>query len=78
MHADHISNVGRDEVLSQLPRARLVHMACHGVFQPDRPDGSGLELMPSDGREEVLSMRDLAALDLHNIAHNALRADYDS
>jgi CHAT domain-containing protein len=74
MHADHISNVGRDEVLSRLPRARLVHMACHGVFQPDQPDGSGLELMSSNGREEVLSIRNLAALDLHNIEHITLSA----
>jgi CHAT domain-containing protein len=74
MHADHISNVGRDEVLRQLSRVSLVHMACHGVFQPDRPDSSGLILASADGRAEVLSIRDLATLDLHHVEHITLSA----
>lgn len=54
----------KDSVLSMLSLANLVHVACHGIFEPDRPDQSGFVLMPEPNNVEVVSLRDLAHLDL--------------
>jgi CHAT domain-containing protein len=62
----------RAAVLAALPRAGLVHMACHGLFQPDRPDASGLVLIPREETVEMLSLRALAALDLGGVRHITL------
>jgi CHAT domain-containing protein len=62
----------RATVLEQLPGATFVHMACHGIFEPDRPDASGLVLVPVAGRAEVLSLRELSALDLTGLRHVGL------
>lgn len=62
----------RATVLKQLPGATFVHMACHGIFEPDRPDASGLVLVLPTGRAEVLSLRELSALDLTGLRHIGL------
>jgi CHAT domain-containing protein len=51
-------------VIAALGCSQIAHLACHGVFEVDRPDASGLVLIPVDGRIEVLSIRDLAQADL--------------
>jgi CHAT domain-containing protein len=53
-------------VVAQLPASTHVHVASHGVFHADRPDRSGL-LIGGTGGNEVLSVRDIAALDLSNL-----------
>jgi CHAT domain-containing protein len=47
-----------------IQEAEYVHIACHGVFQPDDPAASGLVVISPRGREGILSIRDLACLDL--------------
>jgi CHAT domain-containing protein len=60
--ADH--GVDRASLLRHLPGAVLAHFACHGTSNPQRPDQSGLILLPRE--REDLTLRDLAALDLRS------------
>lgn len=62
----------KDEILNQLPAAGFFHIACHGEFRPDEPDASGLLLISPEGQTELLSMRDIAALDLHTLQQAVL------
>lgn len=64
----------RQAVLGELPQSMLLHIACHGVFEPDRPDRSGFVLAAGDDGLEVLSLRDLAGLDLRSLRHATLSA----
>ena len=59
-------------VLEQLPKSRFFHIACHGTFEPDRPDQSGLLLIPAPEQLEILSIRDLSQLNLTRLAHITL------
>jgi tetratricopeptide (TPR) repeat protein len=56
-------------VLEALAGATLVHIACHGVFETDRPDRSGFVLLPHPPERDVLSVRDLSGVDLRRVAH---------
>jgi tetratricopeptide (TPR) repeat protein len=60
-------DASRSVLLERLPRASLCHISCHGVFQPDRPESTGLVLLTRDGGEEVLSLRDLSGLSLSRV-----------
>lgn len=51
----HNERASKKAILSQLDRSRLFHIACHGEFQRNRPDATGLLLMNG----EVLSLRDI-------------------
>jgi CHAT domain-containing protein len=64
----------RATVLSCLAARRVAHLACHGIFRPDRPDASGLVLIPAPGRVELLSLRDLSETYLANLGHATLSA----
>jgi CHAT domain-containing protein len=59
-------------LLTLLPAAGLLHIGCHGIFAPDRPDESGLVLMARRGRGETLSVRELSGLDLRRLEHATL------
>lgn len=52
--------------------AEYVHVACHGVFQPDDPAASGLLVISARGREGLLSIREMANLDLGGVRYAAL------
>jgi CHAT domain-containing protein len=65
-------DAGREAVLDQWRRASYVHAACHGIFRPDRPDATGLVLVPRPGRPEVLSLADLARLETPGLRHVTL------
>lgn len=63
----------REALLQALPGAQLLHAACHGIFVIEKPDQSGLVLVPRPGEAfEVLSVRDLAELDLSGLQHAVL------
>lgn len=62
----------RERVLREWVEARLVHAACHGIFVPNRPAASGVVLVPGPGRVEVVSLNDLARLDLRGLRHVTL------
>lgn len=66
------SAADRGTLLSELPRSGLVHIACHGIFRPDAPGRSGLLLVPHAQRVEMLTMADLARLDLRGTEHVTL------
>jgi hypothetical protein len=64
---------GRQVLLAALPTVQWWHAACHGIFVADRPDQSGLVLVPAPGQpHEVLSVRDLAGFDLSGLQHAVL------
>jgi len=64
--------VSRSLLLEQLPRVSLCHLSCHGIFQPDDPDATGLVLLPLDDKEQLLSFRDLSSLRLEGVRHVTL------
>jgi tetratricopeptide (TPR) repeat protein len=59
-------------VLDHLPKAALLHVACHGVFEHNRPDCSGLILATDSEQPEVLSLRELSNVDLGSLQHATL------
>jgi CHAT domain-containing protein len=62
----------RQAVLGALSRASVAHLACHGIFEPDRPDASGILLVPAPGSGERLTLRELSAAQLGNCEHITL------
>lgn len=62
----------RTEIIQHLPQARFFHIACHGTFQPDRPDESGLVVISELREIELLTVRDIGRLDLHNMQQAVL------
>jgi tetratricopeptide (TPR) repeat protein len=63
----------KQTVLRFLPDATLFHIACHGRFEPNRPDCSGLILV-SRGEVEILSLRELSGLSLPKLEQAILFA----
>lgn len=63
---DEDDDATRDNVINRLPTAGRVHIACHGIFQPDAPDRSGL-ILSRGGQPERLSIADLARCDLRQL-----------
>jgi CHAT domain-containing protein len=70
----------KGQVLEQLPRSHCFHIACHGSFQPDMPDATGMVLVPKPGQKEILSLKELLQLDLTKLEQVTLSscwsADY--
>lgn len=62
----------KDSVVQSLQQAAFAHFACHGVFHFDAPDRSGLVLLPRRDRPEILSLAEIAALDLRRLEHITL------
>lgn len=56
------------QVLARLPGAAFVHFACHGDFEPEQPDRSGI-MLSGPGTAECLSIRELARLRLGLCQH---------
>ena len=61
-------------VLRELSNATLFHVACHGTFEHNQPDLSGLVLSYKPEKSEILSLRELSALDLSKLRHATLSA----
>jgi len=62
----------KSTVLNQLSQITLLHMACHGIFERNQPDQSGLVLVPSRDNVQILSLRDLSRQDLRQLHHVTL------
>lgn len=63
----------KQTVVAALPQSTFAHVACHGVFTPDKPAQSGIILHPAP-QSDILSVKDLSALDLTNLRHITLSA----
>ncbi len=67
------STASSANVLACLPRSRVAHIACHGVFEPNQPAQSGLALIPNAGEpEQRLSFIDLSQVNLSGVQHITL------
>ncbi len=62
----------KSSVIQSLSDASFVHIACHGFFEHDSPDHSGLVLIPEPERVEVLTLRELSTLKLLGLQHVSL------
>jgi CHAT domain-containing protein len=62
----------KETVLGRLPSAALFHAACHGFSNVERPEQAGLLLVPREGEVELLTLRELAGLDLPALQHVTL------
>ncbi len=67
---DHSAN--KPAVFKGLSEAVFLHIACHGIFEQNRPDQSGLVLISNYGQKEILSLRELSNLDLTGLRHATL------
>lgn len=61
-------------VLERMKRARVLHVSCHGVFSPDRPQETGLVMMNAGGEPRILTLNEVAATDLSLVEHATLAA----
>jgi CHAT domain len=64
----------RDTVTANLAQANLAHIACHGAFEADRVDASGLVVGPHLDPPQILTIRELQRLDLSALSHVTLSA----
>jgi CHAT domain-containing protein len=63
----------KEIILEKLKTANLLHIACHGTFEHNKPDQSGLVLT-----EGILSLRELSYLDLTQLDHATLSSCFSA
>jgi CHAT domain-containing protein len=70
----------KSKVLDCLCDSNYFHIACHGTFEPDRPDSTGMVLIPKPSLKEIISLKELSQLDLTKLQQVTLSscwsADY--
>ena len=66
------NHAAKARVVRLLNEARFFHVACHGDFMADAPDKSGIVLATANGNLEMLSLRELSAMDLTGLRHTTL------
>jgi len=59
-------------IIETISKATLLHIACHGTFEANQPDSSGLVLISDSGEQEILSLRELSEIDLTKLRHATL------
>ncbi|MDZ7966375.1 MAG: CHAT domain-containing protein [Nostoc sp. DedSLP03] len=59
-------------IIETISKASLLHIACHGTFEPNQPDSSGLVLISDSREQEILSLRELSEIDLTKLRHATL------
>jgi CHAT domain-containing protein len=64
----------KTSLIERLPAVRFAHLACHGEFNADDIDTTGLVLIPRAGEKELVTIRELAALNLSGLEHITLSA----
>ena len=52
------------EVVEQMPQSRIIHLATHGLLDETHGLGSALALAPSGGRDGLLTVEEILALNL--------------
>jgi CHAT domain-containing protein len=62
-------SASKKAVTKHLLRAAFLHVASHGEFHPDKPDSSGIVLIPEPDKVEVLSLRDFSRMELAALQH---------
>jgi CHAT domain-containing protein/tetratricopeptide (TPR) repeat protein len=62
----------KTSVIEGLKQSNLLHIACHGVFRTDKPGKTGFVLVPEGKHAEILSLIELALLDLRALEHATL------
>ena len=59
-------------VQDHLSDATFLHIACHGTFEPNQPDHSGMVLVPGREQVEILSLREVSGMNLTRLQHATL------
>jgi CHAT domain-containing protein len=69
---DKDNSATKTAIVEKLSQANLLHIACHGTFEPNQPDKSGLVLISDSGQKDILSLRQLSEIDLRGLRHATL------
>jgi CHAT domain-containing protein len=64
----------KSDATDALEKAALVHVVCHGRFQPDQPSQTGLVLAGPDGSAETLSITEIGRMNCKRLEHVTLSA----
>ncbi|MUG96089.1 CHAT domain-containing protein [Scytonema sp. UIC 10036] len=66
------SSAYKAAVIESISKATLLHIACHGTFEPNQPERSGLVLIDDSGQQEILSLKELSEINLMKLRHATL------
>ncbi|MFN6516231.1 MAG: CHAT domain-containing protein [Nostoc sp. CreGUA01] len=66
------SHAHKAAIIETISQATLLHIACHGTFDVNKPDSSGLVLISDSGEQEIFSLRELSQIDLSKLRHATL------
>ena len=72
IHRFSFINCSKATVVENLSQATLLHIACHGTFELNQPDQSGLVFISDSQQQEILSLRELSEMNLTNLRHATL------
>lgn len=62
----------KDAIIESIAKVSLLHIACHGAFNASQPDQSGLVLIDEDGKQDILTLRELSQINLTKLRHVTL------
>jgi len=68
----------KQKVIDELNKCTLVHFACHGVFNAEKPFESGLVLLSSENTADILSVREIVQNGLGQTQHVVMSACYSA
>ncbi|MEH2024086.1 CHAT domain-containing protein [Nostoc sp.] len=72
IHRFSFVNSSKTTVVENLSQVTLLHIACHGTFELNQPDQSGLVFISDSKEQEILSLRELSEMNLTNLRHATL------
>ncbi|MEO1427772.1 MAG: CHAT domain-containing protein [Cyanobacteria bacterium J06633_8] len=75
---DKDNSATKTAIVEKLSQANLLHIACHGTFEPNQPDKSGLVLISDSGQKDILSLRQLSEIDLSRLRHATLSSCFSA
>ncbi len=68
----HNGSAHKDAIIESISKVSLLHIACHGAFNASQPDQSGLVLIDEDGKQDILTLRELSQINLTKLRHVTL------